>query len=202
MMVSNNRIIAARLERFYFSQELRSRLAQCRIHLLGLMDHYLITVKIVVSQGVRVRSNLCFKNKLLHDRNFCERFKWFWERWRLKNPEFGSLKLWWEVGKAQIWGFYQQCTSSSTAKLKTAMEKLKANIKGIAFGVHMMMMMMMIHMMAWPLPLVIGPRTRWQSWAPSWGRERRETWSDQVSSTGRNGHSKYRWPTFNSQEAE
>lgn len=50
--------------------------------------------------------------------------------------EFGDLKLWWEVGKAQIQVFCQKYSSSSTAKLMMAMVELEANIKYIEMGVH------------------------------------------------------------------
>lgn len=95
------------------------------------MDHYLITVNWVLGSGLTcvLKTSFYTTATSVRDLNGSGRGK------DSRILEFGSLKLWWEVGKTQILGFCQQCTSSSTAKLKTAMENLKAIIKGMAFGV-------------------------------------------------------------------
>ncbi|XP_069011373.1 carboxypeptidase O-like [Embiotoca jacksoni] len=46
----------------------------------------------------------------------------------------GNEKQWWEVGKAQIRVFCQQYTSNGTAKIKSAVKDLEANIKSIEEG--------------------------------------------------------------------
>lgn len=118
------------------SQTPRSRLAQCKIVPVNFTDHHLVTAELIVSPGVRVWSHWCFNNKLLLDSTFCEYFRCFWQRWRLKKPKFGELKLWWEVGKAHFQVFCQTYTSSSTVKLRIAVEELEANIKDIETGVN------------------------------------------------------------------
>lgn len=42
--VLNNQVSAARLDRFYISNEFRNRVTNCNIHPVGLTDHHLITV--------------------------------------------------------------------------------------------------------------------------------------------------------------
>ena len=44
------------------------------------------------------------------------------------------MKLWWEVGKAQISVFCQQYTSLSTTNIKAAVQELEANIRNIEEG--------------------------------------------------------------------
>lgn len=43
----------------------------------------------------------------------CEKCEFFWELQRFKRSDLGSFSHWWEVGKAQMWVFCQQCTSHS-----------------------------------------------------------------------------------------
>ncbi|KAJ3590370.1 hypothetical protein NHX12_008322 [Muraenolepis orangiensis] len=54
--------------------------------------------------------------------------------WGLRKSEFGSLMMWWEVGKAQIRVFCQQYTSHSTSKLKAAVEDLETSIRDLELG--------------------------------------------------------------------
>ncbi|KAJ3605666.1 hypothetical protein NHX12_027711 [Muraenolepis orangiensis] len=54
--------------------------------------------------------------------------------WALRKSEFGSLMMWWEVGKAHIRVFCQQYTSHSTSKLKAAVEDLETSIRDLELG--------------------------------------------------------------------
>ena len=46
------------------------------------------------------------------------------------------MKLWWEVGKAQIRVFCQQYTSHSTSRIKAAIQELEVSIRNIEKGSH------------------------------------------------------------------
>lgn len=49
--VRNNRVCAARLDRFYISKTLSPRLLQCNIYPVGFTDHHLVTVELITSPG-------------------------------------------------------------------------------------------------------------------------------------------------------
>ena len=132
--VSNNRVSAARLDRIYISKNLSSRLVQSGISPVGFTDHHLVSVDLIISPGERVKSYWFFNNKLLQDVHFCQSFEYFWQQWQIKKAEFSSLRVWWEVGKAQIRVFCQQYTSHSTAKVKAAVQDLEVTIKNIEEG--------------------------------------------------------------------
>ena len=134
--VSNNRVSVARLDRVYISRGLSSRLACSNICPVGFTDHHLVAMELITSPGERVRSYWCFNNKLLQDITFCKSFEVFWQQWKLRKPLFSSLKLWWEVGKAQIQVFCQQYTSHSTSRIKAAVHNLEVSIKNIEGGLH------------------------------------------------------------------
>ena len=100
--VSNNRVSAARLDRIYISKSLSSRLVNSHISPVGFTDHHYVSIDLVISPGERVKSYWSFNNSLLQDRTFCRSFECFWQQWKFRRADFVSLKLWWEVGKAQI----------------------------------------------------------------------------------------------------
>ncbi len=132
--VGNSRVSAARLDRFYISQNLSSRLIHSNINPVGFTNHHFVTIDLVSSPGERVKSHWFFNNKLLQDITFCQSFEHFWQQWKRKKGDFSSLRQWWEVGKAQICVLCQQYTSHSTAKIKAAVQELEASIKNIEEG--------------------------------------------------------------------
>ena len=69
-----------------------------------------------------------FNVKLLQDISFCEKFKVFWDRWKLKKDSFENLGQWWDVGKANIRIFCQNYTSHTTAMMKTTVKSLQRDI--------------------------------------------------------------------------
>uniref|UniRef100_A0A3Q3ERM5 Reverse transcriptase domain-containing protein n=1 Tax=Labrus bergylta TaxID=56723 RepID=A0A3Q3ERM5_9LABR len=134
--VNSNRVCAARLDRVYISRTLNPRLIHCNILPVGFTDHHFVSVELVISPGERAKSFWHFNNKLLLDNVFCKNFGCFWDQWQLRKVEFDSLKLWWEVGKAQIRVFCQQYTSHSSARLKTVIKNLEDNIKNLEEGLN------------------------------------------------------------------
>lgn len=132
--VCNNQACAARLDRIYISKTLSPRLLTCTIDPVGFSDHHLVSMGLVISSGIRPKSFWHFNNKLLLDKVFCQEFEIFWNHWRTKKTNFGSLSLWWEVGKAQIRVFCQQYTSYSSARIKSAISDLESDIKKIEEG--------------------------------------------------------------------
>ena len=128
--IVDGRVSAARLDRFYLSQGLRSKLTDSVIRPVGFSDHHLITVTIFLKQEVN-RSQWHFNNKLLQDETFCGNFKILWQKWKEKQLSFESLNKWWEVGKAQIRIFCQQYTSFSSVVLKQAIKEVEEAIRKI-----------------------------------------------------------------------
>ena len=134
--VGNGRVSAARLDRIYISKSLSSRLVHSNISPVGFTDHHFVSIDLILSPGERVKSYWSFNNRLLQDRIFCQSFERFWQQWKTRKADFVSLKLWWEVGKAQIRVFCQQYTSHSTANIKAAVQELEVSIRNIEEGLH------------------------------------------------------------------
>ncbi|KAK2897108.1 hypothetical protein Q8A73_013488 [Channa argus] len=86
--------------------------------------------------GEKAKSYWHFNNKLLQDNTFCQDFRRFWEHWRLQKLNFSSLRQWWEVDKAQTRVYCQQYTSYSTARIKTAVRELEADITHLEKELH------------------------------------------------------------------
>ena len=132
--VNDNRVSAARLDRIYISQSLRSRLTSSSICPVGFTDHHLTMADVSISPGMRCKSYWHFNTKLLQDNTFCQSFELFWTVWRGRKNEFESLSQWWDVGKVQVRVFCQQYTAFSTARVKAAVQQLEQDIKDIERG--------------------------------------------------------------------
>ncbi len=61
-------------------------------------------------------------------KQFCEKFKLFWETWKSDKGSFENIIEWWEVGKVHIRSFCQQYTSHSSLVLKKTLEWLEKEI--------------------------------------------------------------------------
>lgn len=129
--VLNSSISAARLDRIYLSDLFSSRLLRSFIYPVGFTDHHLVTIDVCTSTIARPRTYWHFNTKLIQDRLFSSKFETFWELWRAKKGDFSSLSQWWEVGKAQIRVFCQQYTSSSTTRIREAVQQLEQEIRDI-----------------------------------------------------------------------
>ncbi|KAI4886392.1 hypothetical protein NFI96_001747 [Prochilodus magdalenae] len=129
--VSEGRVSAARLDRFYVSCSVRHRTGQSAISPTGFSDHHLCTVDFLFVTHARKGCVWYFNRKLLQDKAFCESFKVFWHEWVSRKGEFETLIQWWEVGKSQIRTFCQDFTSYSTATLRTAIRALELDIARI-----------------------------------------------------------------------
>ena len=122
---------AARLDRIYVPETLRSQLIRSSISPVGFSDHHLVVAELLVSPGTRTSTHWHFNNRLLQDRVFCRCFQAFWERWQGQKVVFPSLRLWWEVGKAQVRVFCQQYSSHSSSRLKDTIRGLEAQIQDL-----------------------------------------------------------------------
>ncbi len=90
----NNRVTAARLDRFYVSKYFNSRVIECCICPLGFSDHHLIIMKMTMSNAPRKSAYWHFKVKLLQDAAFRDNFVFFWENWKKNKSYFENLKQW------------------------------------------------------------------------------------------------------------
>jgi len=69
--------------------------------------------------------------RLLQEKDFFERFNFFWESWVSQKGEYENLIQWWELGKTQIKIFCQQFSSFSTIKTKQKISELEKEIAQI-----------------------------------------------------------------------
>ncbi len=74
MKVCNDRISAARLDRFYISCKLNNRVVSTEIIPNTLSDHKLIRVGFTLSKSTHKSCYWHFNSKLLKDKDFCEAF--------------------------------------------------------------------------------------------------------------------------------
>ncbi len=124
----DNRVSAARLDRFYVSKCFSNRVTDCCICPVGFSDHHLISMTIVMSKLPKKSSYWHFNVKLLQDAVFCDNFNFFWEHWRKEKNSFENLKQWWDIGKVQIKMFCQQYTANSSNRVKNVIETLEKQI--------------------------------------------------------------------------
>lgn len=129
--VCNGNISAARLDRFYISQNMRNRVVNTNIIPNAISDHKFITVAFTLEKNTHKSCYWHFNTKLLEDKHFCEAFKLFWETWKTENSFFESITQWWEVGKVHIRDFCQKYTSHSSFHLKKTLEWLETEILDI-----------------------------------------------------------------------
>lgn len=129
--VNNERIYAARLDRFYISSNLKNRVVNTEIIPNILSDHKLVTVGFTLSKSVHKSYYWHLNTKLLEDKSFCEDFECFWEKWQIEQSNFEDIIQWWEVGKAHIREFSQKYTAYSSVRLKNTLKQLEAEIADI-----------------------------------------------------------------------
>lgn len=128
---TEERISAARLDRFYVTKTYRNKILTSVIHPSGFSDHHMAAIDFTLSDKTKPRFYWCFNSKLLQDQNFCFKFLIFWEEWRRRKGDFTSLGTWWEVGKVQIKIFCQQYTAHTNAKIRGAVEHLEREITNL-----------------------------------------------------------------------
>ncbi len=110
--VCNERISAARLDRFYISGNLKNRVVSTEIIPNMLSDHKLIRVGFTLSKST---------HKILV----------FWEAWQTEKSLFESIIQWWEVGKVHIRDFSQKYSAYSSVVLKNTLKWLETEIVDI-----------------------------------------------------------------------
>lgn len=126
--VNEGRISAARLDRLYVSNSMKSRVIHTAIIPTHFSDHKLITVDCTLISRSNRSSYWHFNVKLLQDKSFCESFKHFWETWKSEKYRYENVILWWEIGKTHIREFCQQYKHFSTLCLKQTVECLEKEI--------------------------------------------------------------------------
>ncbi len=73
--MTDNRVSAARLDRFYVKKTMCSRIEETRISPSPISDHHLISLKMLLTQTVPHCNYWRFSNKLLDNFDFHEKFK-------------------------------------------------------------------------------------------------------------------------------
>lgn len=87
--VNNERISAARLDRFYMSCNLKNRVIPNI-----LSDHKHITVGFTLSKSIHKSYYWHLNTKLLEDTTFCEDFECCWEAWQTEQSHFENIIQW------------------------------------------------------------------------------------------------------------
>lgn len=89
--VSDGKITAARLDRFYVRKIHRNRMKRDTIIPVGFSDHQLITIDMTLFVAATPSPYWKFNVRLVQVKVFCEYFALFWENWRLKKQDFDRL---------------------------------------------------------------------------------------------------------------
>lgn len=126
--VSEETIHAARLDRFYISNNSRNRVCNANIIPNIISDHKMITIDCVLSKQHKVGSYWHFNKKLLQDVVFCANFRLFWQTWQMEKNYFRDIIQWWEVGKTQVKVFCQQYTCYSSKIMENTIKELENEI--------------------------------------------------------------------------
>lgn len=94
----------------------------------GLSDHHIVSIDFNINIVQRPKYYWHFNVKLLQDNSFCEKFRFFWEMWKLNKNGFENLTQWWEVGRTQIRVFCQQYSYNSTVRIKRKIKQLEKDL--------------------------------------------------------------------------
>ena len=75
--ITDGRVSAARLDRFYVSGSFTTRVVNCQILPVVFTDHHLIVMELILSPTGKPKSFWHFNVKLLHDKLFCGNSNYF-----------------------------------------------------------------------------------------------------------------------------
>lgn len=118
LKASDNQVSGARLDRFYLGKIWNNKVMNVSILPNCFSDHHMITFDFNLKKVVKPCYFWHFNVKLLQDVSFCEKFKGFWDRWKLKD-HFENCQ-WWDVGKANIRIFCQNYTTHTTVMINNS----------------------------------------------------------------------------------
>ncbi|KAI4891758.1 hypothetical protein NFI96_005206 [Prochilodus magdalenae] len=124
----DGRMSAARLDRFYIPAPHCNRLVCAQVVPVSFSDHSAAVIHLAISAEYRKAAYWKFNVRLLQDAAFCSSFQTFWARWSERKAGFGSLRQWWDVGKAQIRLFCQQYTAYTTSESKRALATIERSM--------------------------------------------------------------------------
>jgi len=131
LRVVDNKISGARLDRFYLKKIWSNKVMNTFIRPNGFSDHHMVILDINLEKTRRCNYYWIFNIKLLHDVSFCEKFKVFWDIWKLKKNSFENLSQWWDVGKTNIKMFCQNYAFHSSSILNATVKVLQSDIESI-----------------------------------------------------------------------
>lgn len=131
--MTDNRVSAACLDRFYINKTMYSRIEETCISPSLISDHHLISLKMLLTQTVPHCNYWRFCNKLLDNFDFHEKCNFFWSQWTEQKSNYENLLQWWEVEKVQIKIFCQQFSSQAWISIKNKMSRLEEDIS-ILYG--------------------------------------------------------------------
>ncbi|KAL6484118.1 hypothetical protein MHYP_G00061630 [Metynnis hypsauchen] len=126
--VSERRVSAARLDRFYITKADRHRVLNAFMAPSGFSDHHAVILDVLLTRTTNPRSYWRFNVKLIQDEMFCRNFTVFWEGWRMRKADFDNVALWWEVGKTQIKSFCQLYSAHVASVVKGTVWGLEREI--------------------------------------------------------------------------
>ena len=135
MKVTEGRVSAARLDRFYVNKTCNNRLTAAIISPVGVSYHHLVTVHFSLMVHPQRSPYWHFNIRLMYDETFCQSFSDFWGQWRHRKTGFENVGQWWEVGKTQIRIFCQQYTSHTRATEMDHFELLEKEISLLEEGI-------------------------------------------------------------------
>lgn len=87
-------VTGARLDRLYVSKKENNRIMNANIFPNGFSDHHIVTIDFNINKVQRPKYYWHFNVKLLQDNSFCEKFRFFWEMWKLNKNGFENLTQW------------------------------------------------------------------------------------------------------------
>ena len=126
--VSERRVSAARLDRFYITKTDRHRVLNAFMAPSGFSDHHAVVLDVLLARKTKSRSYWRFNVKLIQDEMFCRNFTTFWEGWRMRKADFDNVSLWWEVGKTQIKSFCQLYSAHTASVVRSTVWGLEREI--------------------------------------------------------------------------
>ena len=123
-----NRLIMARLDRFYCLEHHFNIFKKCRMTPVGFSDHFFVCCDVFIANIKPKSAYWHFNSALVSDKHFREIFVYFWNDFRNDKHSFGTLKKWWDHGKAQIRDLCQHYSRNVTNNMAKSMEQLEEEI--------------------------------------------------------------------------
>eukprot|EP00061_Rhincodon_typus_P013358 g39684.t1 len=99
---------ASRIDCLYISRVYASCIPAASMQQVLCTDHHLVWAELLLFCAQQESTYWHFNHKVLEDKQFWDLFHWFWTGWRWKQGALPSLRLWWDVDKANVLVFCQE----------------------------------------------------------------------------------------------